>query len=287
MQPSEIPAYKVLVASAPDNPLAPYIEREFAPDADVRRSGFAEAEGNARFVVAVRPTLAEARALAARLDEIRPESVAVISTTDVYGATGDTLVDETFKPRPSDSDARDAAAAEDAFREWASARGIRLAVLRAATTFGADMGGWPDRMFARVIGGRFVHIRGCEARRSIVTAVDVARAVRAALPLGGLYNIADGFNPGLTELAEAMGTNAGLAKRRIVLPRKWAAVIASFCKAYHIPHAALRAALDACTPAPLFSSELAAETLGLKFFNTCDVLRRQASGYPYLTPQND
>ena len=284
MQTSEQNFDTVLITSTPRNPLTPYLLREFAPWGEASAAAFAGVSGEARYVVAVRPTPEEARKLIPALDRIRPEGVAVISTTDVYGATGDIIVDETFRPHPADSAAREAAEAEDAFREWAAASGAKLSVLRATTTFGADMGGWPDRMFARVIGGRFVHIRGCEARRSIVTAVDVARATRLALPLGGLYNIADGTDPLLTELADAMGTNAGLDKRPIVLPRKWAAVIASFCKAYHIPHQALRDAIDACTPIPRFSSALATETLGIKFFNTCDVLRRQAPDYPYLTP---
>lgn len=52
-----------------------------------------------------------------------------------------------------------------------------LTVVRPALMFGTGVDGWLLQLFNRVTRGHYVHIRGNEAKVSLVTALDTARAM--------------------------------------------------------------------------------------------------------------
>ncbi len=62
-------------------------------------------------------------------------------------------------------------------------------------------------------GGYYFHIKGNNARRSIIHATDVARAAKDLASAGGTYNITDGVHPSIYDLGEALAHRIG--NRRI------------------------------------------------------------------------
>lgn len=83
------------------------------------------------------------------------------------------------------------------------------------------MTGVPMQLARAIAGGRIYHIKGNEARISVVHTTDVARAVALALHTDGLFTVTDGREHTIDELMEALASR--LDDRRIyTLPMRWA-----------------------------------------------------------------
>ena len=159
------------------------------------------------------------------IDDDAADMALMISSTDIYGPEAHDMTDETatidagsvWKTR------------EDDFCHTAVAKGLWPVVLRCPDIVGTGMTGFVRHIAEGVWRGSFLHFPGNEARRSVVHAVDLGRVARA-LAEGGLpvreklvYNVTDGENPTVHDLAEAIAYRLG-NKRISTLstrPQQW------------------------------------------------------------------
>lgn len=94
-------------------------------------------------------------------------------------------------------------------------------VLRCPYIVGTGMTGMPMEFARRIARGTFCHIKGNEARISLIHAVDVAVAVRLALGQSGDYVITDGVSHTIRDFAEALAWRID-QKRIFTLKPRWA-----------------------------------------------------------------
>jgi nucleoside-diphosphate-sugar epimerase len=61
--------------------------------------------------------------------------------------------------------------------------------------------------------GRYVRIKGNPARKSIVSAEDVARIIPSLIDKQGIFNLTDGFHPLFSQIEEAIARETGIPVR--------------------------------------------------------------------------
>lgn len=206
----------------------------------------------------------------------------MISSDQVYGKSEGDMLDESTHAWPATEVGRALARAEAELTELCGKRGVTLTILRAAPMFGSGMEGWGQQMFRRVAASRWFAIRQVDARRSIVTMYDVARAVALTFRQGGVFNVCDGADHTLLELATVMSANIGEYKRMPVLPLKWANLLAKLAGALPFMRKwAGQQIVDELQRSLTFSNQKLLQATGLTPFDTVEVLRGQAPDYPY------
>ena len=144
--------------------------------------------------------------------------------------------------------------------------------------FGSGIHGRMAILYNAVVAGRYIHVRGQEGRISLVTACDVARAVRMLWRSGGVYNVTDGRPATWLELAEAMSANHGAMKRMITLPRKWAELAV---KTGIVKGLLSREVIDERGRTLTYSADKLCQAIDWQPFSTIEVIKRTATGYPY------
>lgn len=222
------------------------------------------------------------RRLVTALEGRIPKNFVFISSYKVYGEdAGEDITEDT--PLFADDEAgRTKARAEEWLREWALKNDVTLTIIRPARMFGNGVHGETSRLFNDAVGGGYIHVRGNDSKTSIVTALDVASGIRKIYDHGGVYNVADGFNPKFIEMMEAMTANAGGKKRMTHLPAAWAAWAWRLLRFFpvidrHLNPAVVEKRLKTLT---LDGTKFADRT-GIKYFNTIEVIERIADDYPY------
>lgn len=151
-----------------------------------------------------------------------PKEFVYISSWEVYSRDAGADVSEDHQLWASSDVGRSKARAEDMLRQWCADRSVLLTIVRPARMFGKGMKGEMKSLFNDVVVNRYIHVRGNEAKFSLVCALDVAKAVGNLHSIGGIYNVTDGSDATWIALAEAMSANAGAMKRQTFLPEKWA-----------------------------------------------------------------
>ena len=216
------------------------------------------------------------------LNAAPPSAVVFLSSWRVYSPDAGEGVDES-RPTFAWSEAgRTLALGELAAEKWGREQGVPVTVVRAAEMFGKGVSGEMARLFARVVNGHYVHIRGNEAKMSAVTAYDVAKAVLALVGQPGVYNVSDGRGHLWRDLCEAMTANAGAQKRMSTLPEKWAKTIYKFGR--WIPAVEEMLSEKALRPVSLtcvLDNGKVRQATGLEFFDTLAVISRTDTSYPY------
>ncbi len=206
-----------------------------------------------------------------------------ISSTAVYGREEGERIDETEICRPSEPVGKTKLEAEQMIEDFFEGKEVPVTILRPGVMFGKGIKGGAARMFSDVVSGKYLHIRGNEARLSVVTAYDVARAIKAIFPHGGIYNITDGRDPRWSELAEGMSANAGRHNRMTTLPAKWAAILSPVLSIFPgLRESWGREILRRRSQTLTFSSEKLVSVLRMDFFDTVEVIARRDEHYPYV-----
>lgn len=215
------------------------------------------------------------------LSSAPPKRFIFISSHQVYGDEGGEYV-ETLALKPVSAAGISKKAAEEAVTEWAAENDVTLTILRPALMFGRNIKGEMARLFSDVIAGRYVHIRGNDAKVSVVTALDVARVAQSVYAQGGIYNVTDGRNPKFLELVEAMTMNAGALKRPMHLPAPWASAIWKFMRIVPIVDYMLNPEkLKKRGLTKTLSADWLRENVDLHLYDTLRVISRQEESYPY------
>lgn len=149
------------------------------------------------------------------IDDTKPKHVVVVSSTAVYGLSSGENIDETAPVRPADNASRHLASIEERVKERCKATGAMCTILRPADVVGTGMEGFTGRLARDVNNGSYMHVKGNEAQRSIVHAIDVAKAVRAVAEkagddcIEGVYNLTDRSGATIEQLADAIAYRLG------------------------------------------------------------------------------
>ena len=162
------------------------------------------------------------RRLVKGLGENIPENFVYVSSHRVYSRDAGENIDEDTNTWATDESGKSKSLAENFLIDWAQKHDVTITIIRPATMFGNGVSGEMLQLFNDAISGKYIHIRDNDARTSIVTALDVAIAIKKLYDKGGIYNATDGKNPRLIDLVEAMTANAGAKKRMTHLPIAWA-----------------------------------------------------------------
>ena len=142
--------------------------------------------------------------LAKSLEANAPEAFVFISSAAVYGVTEGENIDESHPLAPATEYGRSKLAAEQFLTEWAERNAVRLTILRPAMVVGTGMTGQLMKMARGIDNGTYFNIKENAAQRSLVHAIDVARTARIASAVGGTFNLTDGNDPLIIDLAEAL-----------------------------------------------------------------------------------
>ena len=156
-----------------------------------------------------------------------PKEFVFISTVQVYGKTeGENFSEETVI-EPTTNYGKSKHHAEMFLQQWCEKFGVILTILRPPLIVGTGMKGTLRSMVNGIYRGYYHHIKGNEARRSVIHATDVSTVVRKISPIGGAYNVTDGDNPSVYDLAEALAFRMG-DKRIYSLSMKSVKLLAKF-----------------------------------------------------------
>lgn len=144
-----------------------------------------------------------------QLDSL-PKALVLISTVAVYGLEKGTMLDEKCPLKASDPYGQSKSMAEEAVLKWGEKNGIIIGVLRLPLVAGPRPPGNLNRMLNAQRAGYFFHVGKGEARRSMVTASDVAAVIPRVVVVGGIYNLTDQYHPSFVELANSFSKILGL-----------------------------------------------------------------------------
>lgn len=216
------------------------------------------------------------------LDNRHPQYFVYISSVHIYGLGEGENISETTSLNPSTEYGRSKMLAEKELQHWCDEKGVVLTILRPAMVFGNGIHGKAKEMFEAIIQGRYFHVSENKARRSVVMADDVAKAIRLLYDKGGIYNITDGYDPTVIELADSMAANASTNKRIMSCPLKWLKIAAKIGDTIPPLGKFLNSEkLTMLTSTRTFSNQKLIETTGIKLYKTTDVIARRSTDYPY------
>ncbi|MGH9941827.1 MAG: NAD-dependent epimerase/dehydratase family protein [Pyrinomonadaceae bacterium] len=138
-----------------------------------------------------------------------PEAIVFVSTVAVYGAESGTMLDEATPRRAADPYGASKCAAEDALREWGTKRGVRTGVVRLPLVAGRGAPGNLGAMVRALKSYRYFGVGDGAARRSMVLASDVCRALPEVAKVGGVFHLTDGDHPSFAELEQSLSAALG------------------------------------------------------------------------------
>lgn len=178
-----------------------------------------------------RPEKAEAvnhkgtRNLCKGLESNPPREFVFISSVQVYGKECGENYDETTPISPKTEYGKSKYNAEQFLIDWCNEHSVTLTILRPPLIVGTRMKGLLRSMVNGIYRGYYFHIKGNNARRSVIHATDVSSVVNKISSIGGVYNITDGVSPTVYDFAEALAYRMG-DKRIYTLPMSFVKYVA-------------------------------------------------------------
>jgi nucleoside-diphosphate-sugar epimerase len=213
-----------------------------------------------------------------------PKQLIYISSVEVYGKVDGENLDETENTWAKTATGLHCIRTESALEQWCRDHAVTLTILRPAMMFGYGVAGEAAEMFDQVMRGSYINIRDHAPLRSLVMAYDVVRVAKAIYPQGGIYNVTDGLQHTLPQLALAMGQNSGKNKKCFYLTYKWAKILGKIGDILPFIGILLDSyKLQSRTNSLTYSNAklVAALPSDFQFFNTLEVIARTNKDYPY------
>jgi len=140
----------------------------------------------------------------------------MISTTDIYDANSGSNINELH---PIKQDSREAYN-ERYFTETCERHGLAATILRCAPIVCTGMQGTVYCMAKKIYAGSYVGVSENEAVVSVVHAVDLPAAYRAVAGHNDIYNVSDGKETRVNELADSLAWRMS-QKRIFTIKEKW------------------------------------------------------------------
>lgn len=151
------------------------------------------------------------------LEHNPPRELVFISSVQVYGKDSGENYDESTPVNPKTEYGKSKYNAEQFLKKWCESHSVTLTILRPPLIVGSRMKGLLRSMVNGIYRGYYFHIKDNESHRSMIHATDVSIVVRKISSFGGIYNITDGINPSVCDLAEALAYRMG-NKRIYTIP---------------------------------------------------------------------
>ncbi|MCA6441440.1 MAG: NAD-dependent epimerase/dehydratase family protein [Chitinophagaceae bacterium] len=161
------------------------------------------------------------------LENTPPKSIVFISTVAVYGRLSGANLTEDTPLNAKDAYGKSKIMAEKYLRDWCTERNIQCVIFRLPLVIGRDAPGNLRSMVQAIRKGYYFNIEGGVARKSMVMASDVARAVVQAIGKNGTFHLTDGCHPSFFELSHLIAKHVG-RKRVLNLPIGLAKFVARF-----------------------------------------------------------
>lgn len=141
-----------------------------------------------------------------------PKQVVFISSVSVYGQEFGIAIDEEHKLEAEDAYGLSKIEAEVLVTEWCEQHNVVCTILRLPLLVGEKPPGNLGTMLRAINRGYYFNIGGGKARKSMVLARDVASFIPSVAPVGGIYNVTDGFHPNFYELSSVIAENINKRK---------------------------------------------------------------------------
>lgn len=155
-----------------------------------------------------------------------PAQFVFISTVAVYGLDIADNISEVSPIKGITPYAQSKFMAEEAVRQWAIETGTKALILRLPLITGKNPPGNLEAMAKAIKKGYYFRIGAGSAKKSMVSAGDVAQFIFQAKNIGGTFNLTDGIHPAIKEVDEHIAAQFG--KQIKTLPAKALAFIAKF-----------------------------------------------------------
>lgn len=224
--------------------------------------------------------------LLSSLEKHPPKKFVYISSYKVYSRDAGENIEEDTPTWATSEAGKSKALAEQMIKDWCLARGVILTIIRPARMFGNGVKGETLELFNDALNSKYIHIRGNDAKVSLVCALDVARGIKEIYDYGGVYNASDGRPVKLIDMVEAMTANAGAKKRMTHLPGDWAEWVWRLGKWIPSIQRNLNPEVVENRMKTLtLDGTKFAERSGIDYYNTISVIERTDKTYPYTEGQ--
>lgn len=144
-----------------------------------------------------------------------PRSFVFISTVAVYGLEEGFDIDESSSLEGDSPYAKSKIAAENLVRNWGIQNQVKVLILRLPLIVGCNPPGNLGAMIKTIRSGLYRRIGEGSAKKSMVLAQDIARALPEWLNKNGTYNLTDGVHPSMAQLDGALAQKLGKKVRKI------------------------------------------------------------------------
>lgn len=146
-----------------------------------------------------------------------PKTIIFVSTVAVYGKESGNLLDEDAPLLGETPYAMSKIRAEKILKVWADSNNVNYLIIRIPLVVGKDAPGNLGAMIKAIKSGYYFRLGDGEARKSMVMAEDIARAIPSWINESGVYNLTDGVHPSLVELDEYIAGRFGKKVKKFPL----------------------------------------------------------------------
>ena len=133
-----------------------------------------------------------------------PKQFIFISSVSVYGQEFGKGINEEHQLEANDPYGLSKIKAEVLVNKWCKKHNVVCTILRLPLLVGENPPGNLGTMIKAIYKGYYFNIGGGKSKKSMVLAMDVASFIPIVAPIGGIYNLTDGFHPSFYELSVAI-----------------------------------------------------------------------------------
>tara|TARA_B110000211_G_C14033535_1_gene533341 strand:+ start:639 stop:1544 length:906 start_codon:yes stop_codon:yes gene_type:complete len=141
-----------------------------------------------------------------------PKYFVFISSVSVYGQDFGSDIDEISPLAAEDSYGLSKIESERIVLDWCKKNNVVCTILRLPLIVGPNPPGNLGAMIKGIHKGYYFNIAGGRAKKSMVLAEDVAKAILSVAEIGGIYNLTDGYHPSFAELSNHIFFQLGKGK---------------------------------------------------------------------------
>ena len=132
-----------------------------------------------------------------------------ISSVSVYGIGSGENIKEDHKLGAVDPYGWSKIQAEKLVINWCEQNNVICTILRLPLVVGQNPPGNLKAMVTAIKKGYYFNVSGGTAKKSMVLATDVARAIVKVGSIGGIYNLTDGYHPNFNEFSNTISLQVG------------------------------------------------------------------------------
>ncbi len=155
-----------------------------------------------------------------------PQSFVFISTVAVYGVESGSDIDENYPLLGHTPYALSKIKSEELLLDWGKKNGVKILIVRLPLVVGENPPGNLGAMIKGIRKGYYFRFNEGLARKSVVSAQDVARCIRDNGQAEGIYNLTDLRHPTLREIENVIALK--LNKRILKIPKKIIEILGKF-----------------------------------------------------------